>query len=197
MRSNVDTRIKIEDPEQEHFNYSREDLYDMLNAKHRHRIKSATTKKEKAEISASWDFVTEEGLRVGWIWPDDFEMTLRSLFGDSWVSQFNAITGISEPTIRAYAKGRLPIKKDLGLLITYMRHYSKGHKTEARAIHGLAMEAPWLHNSVSGVIPLEPKFTYYKGLSERDWRDKIAAMEEFDKEDHFTENAAKWLADQV
>lgn len=92
-----------------------------------------------AFVKEDWWFVDAKGRRIGWLFPEDFESILESVYGARlWMKAFAADYGFTYTTILRWKDGTAPIPKHVAQIVS-MRN---SMKLRGVALHPL--EAPWL-----------------------------------------------------
>lgn len=89
-----------------------------------------------------WWHTASDGRRIGWLWPEDFEVILESFYGErKWVNTFSAEFGFSRSTVDRWRDGTTPIPKNVAHLVSMLGTFK---------IKGIALPelvADWLPES--------------------------------------------------
>ncbi len=68
--------------------------------------------------SKEWWLPTNDGRKIGYMWPEDFEVALTALYGKGWIQSFAAVSNLTETSIGRYKDGKQPIPKHIAALVT-------------------------------------------------------------------------------
>lgn len=92
-----------------------------------------------AYVKEAWWYVAEDGRRIGWLWPEDFEAILESFYGErKWVDKFAGDFGYHRSTVDRWRKGTTPIPKSVAQEISML------NSLKLRGVALTALEASWL-----------------------------------------------------
>lgn len=88
--------------------------------------------------TAQWWYEDEEGRKIGWLWPEEFDAICTSIWGKYYPKLMAADIGVRRGTIDEWKHGRSPIPK---LVAEYL---SMRQSNAARGIGHSPLEAEWL-----------------------------------------------------
>jgi hypothetical protein len=92
-----------------------------------------------ANVKDEWWHTSEDGRRIGWIWPEDFEAILEARYGHrKWIKGFCEDFGYSRSTVDRWKLGQEPIPKHVAQILEMISAMT------ARKIPLEKIQADWL-----------------------------------------------------
>lgn len=88
--------------------------------------------------------MTEDGRRIGHMWPEVFEAYCEAEFGEYWIGKVAAYLGMSAAMVAHYKHGRRPIPKYIARLIYLRRQYNKVARQNRKNDAEMPLVTPWL-----------------------------------------------------
>lgn len=71
--------------------------------------------------NVEWWYTDDQGRRIGWLWPEDFNAILESWYGKRmWVNEFCREFDMSRSQVDRYRHGQAPIPKTLAITISIL-----------------------------------------------------------------------------
>lgn len=114
-------------------------------------------------FSKIWWFVNENGQRIGFMDPIEFESILAGYYGDKvWVRLFSEDFGFSCPTIYRWNQGLTPIPRNVAMCVLMLAKLGGPKKLPT-------LNTPWLPNpGEDEPVPRQPKAVYKKKPVEKE-----------------------------
>lgn len=113
--------------------------------------------------SGEWWHTDSAGRRIGYVWPEDFKISIDAIWGNrKGISGFAKYAGLARATVEEYCNGRSAVPKHIALLVmalTQIVHrWDEDYTARGRTRDFPKIEADWLPKR-----PKDPK----KGLESR------------------------------
>lgn len=101
-----------------------------------------------AFVKEQWWYVAEDGRRIGFLWPEDFEAILESFYGDrKWVNKFSDDFGYHRSTVDRWRKGNTPIPKNVAQEVSML------NSLKLRGVALTPIDASWLPKLAADADP--------------------------------------------
>jgi hypothetical protein len=102
-----------------------------------------------AYVKEQWWYEDSDGRRIGWMWPEDFEVILDSIYSaPRWNHAFADDFGYARTTVDRWRDGTNPIPKSVAQIVNILNRTQKHEKGETKVLHKLPIEADWLPDIV-------------------------------------------------
>lgn len=103
-------------------------------------------------FSKIWWHVNENGQRIGYMDPIEFESILAGYYGDkTWVRLFALDFGFSQPTVYRWAQGLTPLPRHVSMIVVMLAKLGGPSNLPA-------MDTPWLPEVDENTsVPGQPK----------------------------------------
>lgn len=102
-----------------------------------------------SEHSGEWWHTDSAGRRIGYMWPEDFKITIDSIWGHrKGITGFARYAGMSRKAVEEYCNGRAPVPKTIALLVMALTGLVQDWNPKLTAQHRQRkfpqIEADWL-----------------------------------------------------
>lgn len=102
-----------------------------------------------AFVKEQWWHVAEDGRKIGYLWPEDFEAILESFYGArKWVNKFSDDFNYHRSTVDRWRKGTTPIPKHVAMEVSML------NSLKLRGVALTPVDAEWLPKLAADADPI-------------------------------------------